>query len=88
MTNIPKDGKVLLKFSASWCGPCKMLSKVIEGVELNLPVIEIDIDEQFELSNMYQIRNVPTLVLLDNGEEVKRKSGVMQAAQLKEFIND
>ena len=80
--------KEVLKFSASWCGPCKMLSKVIEGVDLGVPIKEIDIDEQFELANTYQIRNVPTLVLLEDGKEIKRKSGVMQAAQLKEFIND
>lgn len=78
--------KQLLKFSAAWCGPCKMLSKVIEGQDLGIEVKEIDIDDQFEVANSYQIRGVPTLVLLEDGKEVKRKTGMMQLKELKEFI--
>lgn len=78
--------KEILKFSAAWCGPCKMLSKIIEGTELGIPVREVDIDDQFELANTYSIRSVPTLVLLEDGVEVKRKSGVMQSNELLDFI--
>jgi thioredoxin 1 len=78
--------KEIYKFSASWCQPCKMLSKVMAGTELGVPVREIDIDDEFELANKYQIRGVPTLVLLDDGVEIKRKSGMMQAPDLKLFV--
>ena len=78
--------KELIKFSAAWCGPCKMLSKVMEGADLGIPVKEVDIDEQFEVAATYQIRGVPTLVLLEDGKEVKRKTGMMQLKELKEFI--
>lgn len=82
---IPKDGKVIAKFSATWCGPCKMLSKVLETIDLDVPVIEIDIDEQGSLAAEYGIRGVPTMILFDNGKEIKRQSGMMQAGQIKEF---
>lgn len=78
--------KELIKFSAAWCGPCKMLSKVMEGADLGISVKEVDIDEQFEVAATYQIRGVPTLVLLEDGKEVKRKTGMMQLKELKEFI--
>ena len=78
----------LLKFSASWCGPCKMLSKTIEQVkdELDCDIVEIDIDDDFETANKFQIRGVPTLVLMDGETEVARKTGSMSAAELKNFV--
>ena len=79
----------VLKFSASWCGPCKMLGKIIESVkdQTDMSIEEVDIDQQTELAKQYQIRGVPTLVLLDNaGNEVKRKSGAMTGPQFLEFI--
>lgn len=78
----------ILKFSASWCGPCKMLSKTIEGIkaEMPYPVEEIDIDENTELAQKYSIRGVPTMVLVDGDKEVKRKVGAMTAPELKQFL--
>ena len=56
----------LMKFSASWCGPCKMLSKVMDGVDLgDVQLMNIDIDENSDLAVQYGIRGVPTMVLLD-----------------------
>lgn len=78
--------KKLLKFSASWCGPCKSLSTIMRGEDLGVPVEEIDIDENSELATQYGIRGVPTLVLINDGVEVARKSGVMQLQQIKEFV--
>ena len=80
--------KQVLKFNASWCSPCAMLKKVIEGID-NLPVQikEIDIGKDSELSSKYRIRIVPTCVLLsDTGEEISRKSGAMTKEQFLEFI--
>lgn len=79
----------VLKFEASWCGPCKMLGKAIESVrdQTDVKIEEIDIDQQPERTKQYQVRGVPTLVLLDNtGVEVKRKSGAMSGPQFLEFL--
>ena len=80
--------KEVLKFSASWCGPCKMLTKTIEGIsDLPIPIKEIDIDENLDMSAKYGIRGVPTLVMLENGVEVKRKTGALNTKQLMEFLH-
>ena len=68
----------LLKFSASWCQPCKMLTTIIDN---------IDIDEQSELAQQYNIRGVPTLILIDDvGNEVKRNVGMITRDKLLEWI--
>ena len=79
--------KKVLKFAASWCQPCKMLSKTIEGMEIDTPIEEIDIDENQELTVKYQVRGVPTLVMVDDDKEVKRISGALSTKQLEEWLN-
>jgi thioredoxin 1 len=86
MSNIPESGKVLIKFSASWCSPCKVLTSIIENNPPAIPLIEIDIDEDYELAAKYKVRGVPTLIVVENGEEIKRKVGLITAVQLKQFI--
>lgn len=79
----------LLKFYASWCGPCKGLSMVVEGVKerLPMPVEDIDIDEQMDTARKYNVRSVPTMVVVnDDGSEVKRVVGMMNEKQLIEFL--
>ena len=62
-----------------------MLAKNLETAQLTVPVEEIDIDEKTDMSVEYKIRGVPTLVMLEDGKEVKRVSGVKTAAELKEW---
>lgn len=79
--------KELLKFSASWCGPCKSLSKIISGTDLGVQMKEVDIDENPDLAVHYGIRSVPTLVLLEDGKEIKRMMGVKKAEELKAWLS-
>ena len=79
--------KQLLKFSASWCQQCKALAGNMKYVDFgDVEVKEIDIDENFEEAKQYGIRGVPTLVLMEDGVEVKRTSGVLMADKIEEFI--
>jgi thioredoxin-like negative regulator of GroEL len=81
--------KELLKFSASWCQPCKSLAGNFRYVELgNVVLKEFDIEEQFDVANLYGIRSVPTMILLEDGVEVKRVTGVLMADKIEEFIRD
>ena len=78
-----------LKFYATWCGPCKALSMVVESAKdkLPMPVEDIDIDEQFEIARKYNVRSVPTLVVVDDsGTEVKRAVGSMNEKQFIQFL--
>ena len=78
----------VLKFYATWCGPCKGMSMILKGME-NLPEIEeIDIDQNTELTTKYGIRSVPTLVKLDDsGAEIDRYVGSATAkGAIAEFL--
>jgi len=79
-----------LKFYATWCEPCKMLSKIIEGVgdKITMPIEDIDIEQNMELAQKYSIRGVPALVIVDeNGTEIKRQSGMLMEDKLLEFLS-
>ena len=79
----------ILKFSASWCQPCKMLAKTIEGMEMPYEITEIDIDEQPEQAGKYQVRGVPTMVLVDDkGAVVSRLVGVQSAYKIGEWLGE
>ena len=80
--------KEVLKFSASWCGPCQALSMTLKGLEDNaIPIREVDIDDNLDLAAEYNVRSVPTMVMLENGSEIKRVMGSLPVAKVKEFLN-
>ena len=76
--------KQYLYFSAPWCGPCRMLGPVMERVNNTIPVQKINVDEQSEMAIQYNVRNIPTVVLLQDGQEVKRIIGAKPEA---EYLN-
>ena len=76
----------VLRFTASWCQPCKMLAKTLEDVETQIPIEVIDIDESGDIAAEYGIRSVPTLIMLDGGIEVKRFSGMKMKNELSEWL--
>jgi len=80
--------KKILYFSAAWCGPCKMLGPIMDSVSGEVNWEKIDVDSNSELSVKYGIRNIPTLILIDDsGEELNRSTGVMQKQQIIDFYN-
>ena len=85
-----KEGTVLVDFFATWCGPCKMLSPVLEEVaneNPNIAVLKIDVDEVGELAARYGIQAIPTLMLFKNGQRVETRMGYQNKNQLLAFIN-
>lgn len=78
--------KNLVIYSASYCNPCKQLKKTIEDTNLGIPVNIIDIEDDPVSSSEYAIRGVPTVLLMNDNQVMKRRSGYMNAEQLKEFV--
>ena len=76
----------VLRFTASWCQPCKMLERTLEDIPTDYPIEVIDIDENRELAIQYGVRGVPTLVMLQNNIETKRIVGMQTEGFLKEWL--
>lgn len=76
----------VIRFTASWCAPCKALANLLNEVNTNVPIDVYDIDEHQEFAVEYGIRSVPTLIMLDGNIEVKRQVGLMQKKDLAEWL--
>lgn len=87
---LKQNEAVLVDFSASWCGPCRMLKPVVEEFEKEfkgrVKVIAVDVDEQEALAEQYGIQVVPTLLYFEGGELKKRTSGYMDLDALKGWL--
>ena len=68
--------KKFIYFSAPWCGPCKQLSPVMEEIATKVHVQKVNVDDNPTLAQQYGIRNVPTVVLVEDGSEITRKLGL------------
>ena len=85
-----KEGKVLVDFFATWCGPCKMLSPVLEQLaekEPDLLILKIDVDEVGALAARFGVQAIPTLILFKDGNQVDKRMGYQNMNQLLGFIN-
>jgi thioredoxin 1 len=76
--------KEILYFSASWCGPCRNFKPIMESVSNSIPVRFINVDENPQLSAQYNVRSVPMLVFLKDGQEADKSIGVLTESQVKE----
>jgi len=80
--------KKILYFSAPWCGPCRMLGPTMNSVADQVNFTKINVDEDTNTSVKYGIRNVPTLVLVDqSGKELNRLVGNVSKQQIIDFYN-
>ena len=85
------DKKVLIDFYADWCGPCNRLVPLVDKVaeeNENIKVVRIDVDKNENLMNKYNVRSIPTLIVIENGEEVKRSVGLIPEEKILELIGD
>jgi len=80
--------KQLLYFSAEWCTPCQILGPVLDEVRRQIPVQKINVDyTDPQIIQKYGVRNVPTVILLENGQESRRFVGVKTFNQIIDFLN-
>ena len=85
------NGKVLVDFYADWCGPCKMMSPIIDSIAEELgekvKVGKINIDENQELAIKYQVMSIPTIMIFNNGTILKSFIGVTDKQEILDCLN-
>ena len=86
------EGKLMMvDFWADWCGPCKMLAPVIDGLAEQYAgkavVGKVNVDEEQELAIRYGVMSIPTVIFFKNGEEIDRKVGVMPAGAFTQVLD-
>ena len=80
---------VLVDFWASWCGPCRMLSPIVDEIAEEVQTIKVgkvNVDEQQDLAGKFGVMSIPTLILFKNGQPVNKSVGAKSKAALLDFI--
>lgn len=89
---INSNDLVLVDFYAYWCGPCKMMSPILQDVKSTLgdtvKIIKVNVDQHQDLASHFMVRGVPTLMLFKKGKMLWRQSGVLSANDLTAIVNN
>ena len=83
------EGTVLVDFSASWCGPCRMIAPAVEKISEEHPdvkVCKVNIDDEQELAIKYGVMSIPTLMVVKNGEVVNTAVGLRPKEEIEELL--
>jgi len=78
----------LVDFSATWCGPCRMLEPVLDNVSGNNNVIKIDVDESPDVASRYGVMSIPTLIVFKDGKEISKNLGFMPEEEILKMLNE
>lgn len=83
-------GKVFIDFYANWCGPCRMMSPIIDELSdeiTDIKFVKINVDDNEEVSRKYGIMSIPTFVLLEAGNILAKKVGSMSKEDVKKMLD-
>lgn len=85
LEDLTKDGIVLVDFYADWCGPCKMLGRVLEDIDLK--IVKVNTDKHTELAQKFGVMSIPTVVIYKNGEVVDKFIGFRSKQEINDLVN-
>ena len=89
---IENTDRVLVDFYADWCGPCKMMMPLLEDLQDivagKFTFVKVNVNDLSELTSEYKIRNIPSLLLFQNGQQIASHSGSMTKIELLRFISN
>lgn len=86
---LKSEKKVLIDFYADWCGPCRMVSPIVDQIATEHPeykVVKINVDEQPELAAKFDVMSIPSLIVIKNGEVVNQAVGAKPKQQILEML--
>lgn len=83
---IDSKDMVLVDFNADWCGPCRMLKPMLEEISDDYKIVSINIDEEDELAEEYNVSSIPCLVVFKDGNEINRSVGLRPIDEIKEML--
>ena len=87
---IETKGKVLVDFYATWCGPCKMLSPIIEELDFEIgetvKICKVDVDECPKAAADYQIESIPTIMVFENGKPINKRVGYISKREILSLV--
>lgn len=88
---LKSENKVLVDFNADWCGPCKMMKPILEEIinnDKDVKIASVNIDDEDELAEKYNVFSIPCLVLFEKGKEIKRNVGLISKDEIEKFIGE
>lgn len=88
---VKAEGKVLIDFWATWCGPCRMIGPVLEkiaGEDPDFKICKVNVDDEPELAKKFNVRSIPMLVVMKDGEQAAVTIGAQPESEIKKFVQN
>ena len=82
------NDKVVVTFSAAWCGPCKLMAPILEKLDSETKkVAKVDVDSSSEIAAKYNIKNIPTSIVFEKGQPIDKKVGILKESEILNLLN-